>query len=70
MKKYQLINYKNTINLPKINFPMKGNLNQKEPQIIKDWNKNNLYFQLKNKKKIKKNTSYMMVHHMLMEKFI
>lgn len=30
------INYKNTINLPKLNFPMKANLNIKEPIILKE----------------------------------
>lgn len=30
-------NYKHTLNLPKTSFPMKGNLVQKEPAIIKKW---------------------------------
>ncbi len=49
MKKKTIINYKNTINLPKINFPMKANLNIKEPIILKKWKKNNLYLNLKKK---------------------
>ncbi len=54
MKKNQKINYKKTINLPKINFPMKGNLINKEPQIIKNWEKNNLYNKIRKSKKNKK----------------
>ncbi len=46
-------NYKETINLPKINFPMKANLNVKEPLIIKKWTNYDLYNKLKNKKKKK-----------------
>ncbi len=46
--------YINTINLPKINFPMKANLNIKEPLILKKWIKNNLYFRIKKNKKKKK----------------
>ncbi|WP_343128282.1 isoleucine--tRNA ligase [Buchnera aphidicola (Takecallis taiwana)] len=35
--------YKNTLNLPKTTFPMKGNLTQKEPEILKTWQKDNIY---------------------------
>ncbi len=45
------INYKNTINLPKSNFPMKANLNIKELLIINKWIKNNLYLKIKKKNK-------------------
>ncbi len=45
------INYKNIINLPKLNFPMKANLNIKELIILKEWKKNNLYLNIKDKKK-------------------
>jgi len=37
------INYKDTLNLPSTTFPMKANLNQKEPEIQKRWDKINLY---------------------------
>ncbi len=47
--------YNNTINLPKINFPMKANLKFKELKIIKKWYKYKLYDLInknnKNKKK-------------------
>ena len=35
--------YKHTLNLPKTNFPMKGNLPKREPEIIKKWNDMNLH---------------------------
>ncbi len=54
MKKKKIINYKKTINLPKINFPMKANLNIKENKILKKWKKNNLYYKIREKKKNKK----------------
>ncbi len=47
------INHKYDINLPKINFPMKANLNIKEPQIIKKWEEKNIYKKIKNNKKKK-----------------
>ena len=31
------------VNLPKTNFPMRGNLPQKEPETIKFWNDIDLY---------------------------
>ncbi len=30
-------NYKNTLNLPKTNFPMRGNLAKREPEFLKTW---------------------------------
>ncbi len=35
--------YKKTLNLPKTDFPMKGNLTKKEPEILDKWDKENLY---------------------------
>ena len=35
--------YKNTLNLPKTDFPMKANLAQREPDILKKWEELNLY---------------------------
>ena len=37
------MNYKNTLNLPKTDFPMKGNLNNLEPQILQTWEKIDIY---------------------------
>ena len=31
-----------SVNLPKTNFPMRGNLPQKEPETIKFWNENGI----------------------------
>ena len=39
----QKINYKDTLNLPRTDFPMKANLQQKEPIIQKSWEKENLF---------------------------
>ena len=49
------INYKDTLNLPKTDFPMKANLQQKEPEIQKIWKQEGVYKKLieqnKNKEK-------------------
>ncbi len=37
------MSYKDSINLPKTSFKMKANLSQKEPMILKDWEKIELY---------------------------
>jgi isoleucyl-tRNA synthetase len=40
------MDYKKTLNLPKTRFPMKANLAQREPEILKYWNTINLYQQM------------------------
>ncbi|MCU7918391.1 MAG: isoleucine--tRNA ligase [Candidatus Thiodiazotropha sp. (ex Epidulcina cf. delphinae)] len=35
--------YKQTLNLPKTDFPMRGNLAQREPEMLKKWQQNDLY---------------------------
>lgn len=35
--------YKNTVNLPKTDFPMKAGLSKKEPDILQKWNKLDIY---------------------------
>lgn len=35
--------YKHTLNLPETAFPMRGNLAQREPELLKRWQKNKLY---------------------------
>jgi len=47
------IDYRNTLNLPKTKFKMKANLNQKEPNYLKRWEKEELYFQLQEQAKDK-----------------
>lgn len=44
-------NYKETLNLPKTSFDMKANLIQKEPAMIKTWQEQNLYSQIRKARK-------------------
>ena len=37
------MDYKDTLNLPKTDFPMKGNLPNREPEILKKWNESSAY---------------------------
>src|SRR5690349_304828 len=39
-------NYKETLNLPKTDFPMKASLTTREPEILKTWEETRLYDQL------------------------
>ena len=41
--KLRKMDYKKTLNLPKTKFPMKGNLAQREPERLKEWNNTDLY---------------------------
>ncbi len=45
------MDYKETLNLPKTDFPMKANLSTKEPEILKKWESLNLYKRLRDKSK-------------------
>lgn len=45
------MDYKNTLNLPKTDFPMKGNLPAREPLILAEWEKQNLYAKIREKRK-------------------
>ena len=38
-----MTDYKNTLNLPATDFPMRGNLAQREPDMLKVWQEKNLY---------------------------
>ncbi|MEK6684699.1 MAG: isoleucine--tRNA ligase [Nitrospirota bacterium] len=40
------MDYKPTLNLPKTDFPMKANLNQREPQLLAQWDRDRLYERL------------------------
>ena len=42
-----MADYKHTLNLPETAFPMRGNLAQREPQVLKQWQDNNLYQQIR-----------------------
>ena len=37
------MDYSKTVNLPTTDFPMKANLPQREPEILKLWEKENIY---------------------------
>ncbi|NVM22159.1 MAG: isoleucine--tRNA ligase [Desulfobacterales bacterium] len=41
------MDYKATLNLPQTSFPMKANLSQREPEILKTWEKMRLYEQIR-----------------------
>ena len=41
------MDYKKSLNLPRTRFPMKANLNQKEPEMLKRWEKEGLYAKLR-----------------------
>jgi isoleucyl-tRNA synthetase len=48
------MDFKDTLNLPKTDFPMKANLTQREPEILKEWEKKNLYTKIKSNTKGRK----------------
>ena len=50
---------KESLQLPKTAFSMKANLPKKEPDIINQWEENNLYEKLTNKAKVEKRSFYM-----------
>src|SRR5262245_4383794 len=41
------MDYKNTLNLPKTDFPMRGNLPQREPEMVARWDAMSLYEKLR-----------------------
>jgi len=47
------MDYRATLNLPQTNFKMKANLSQKEPEFLKQWEKEDLYGQVQAKTKDK-----------------
>ncbi|UCB47705.1 MAG: isoleucine--tRNA ligase [Deltaproteobacteria bacterium] len=48
------MDYKKTLNLPKTEFPMKGNLTKKEPEIIEKWDDEKLYHLIRQSSKGRK----------------
>lgn len=42
-----MADYKDTLNLPKTGFPMRGNLANREPEFLKHWNEIDLYAKLR-----------------------
>ena len=47
------MDYRDTLNLPNTGFKMKANLAQKEPLVLKQWEKDQLYFRVQEKSKDK-----------------
>ena len=45
------MDYKETLNLPQTNFPMKANLVKKEPDILAQWDKEHTYASIREKLK-------------------
>jgi isoleucyl-tRNA synthetase len=43
------MDYKDTLNLPKTDFPMKANLPKREPQFLEKWEKEDIYHQIRKK---------------------
>jgi len=43
--------YKATLNLPETAFPMRGNLAQREPKMLKDWQEKGVYSKIREAKK-------------------
>ena len=41
------MDYKSTLNLPKTDFPMKANLTEREPQLLREWDAEGLYAKLR-----------------------
>ncbi|ACB84903.1 isoleucine--tRNA ligase [Natranaerobius thermophilus] len=44
------MNYKDTLNLPKTDFPMKAKLPSREPEFLQEWESNNLYQRVQQKR--------------------
>ncbi|EHQ51846.1 isoleucyl-tRNA synthetase [Ectothiorhodospira sp. PHS-1] len=42
-----MADYKDTLNLPQTDFPMRGNLAQREPKMLADWQQQDLYRQIR-----------------------
>lgn len=53
------IDYKDTLNLPTTDFPMKANLGQKEPEILKFWEEKDIYKKIQDKNK---NSAHYILH--------
>ena len=45
--------YKDTLNLPQTDFPMKANLSQREPEMLKAWDEKQIYQKIQEKNKTK-----------------
>ena len=57
------MDYKETLLMPKTDFPMRGGLPNKEPQIQEKWDAEDQYHKALEKIKVTKHSFYMMAHH-------
>ncbi len=62
--------YKNTLLMPKTEFPMRGNLPKREPAMQEKWAEMNIYEKYKNIQKVVLYLYCMMDLHMRMVTFI
>jgi isoleucyl-tRNA synthetase len=53
------MNYKDTLNLPKTEFPMKANLTVREPEMLARWDAEDLYGQIQ---KVHENDPLFVLH--------
>lgn len=51
MEKVEKVDYSKTLNLPQTDFPMRGNLPEREPEILKQWEDENIYRKVQDKNK-------------------
>lgn len=64
------MDWSQTLNLPKTDFPMRANLAQREPQFLKFWQENDIFKKMLEKNKIIKSLFFMTDHLMQMATFI
>lgn len=64
------MDYKETLLMPKTDFPMRGGLPNKEPQIQEKWDAEDQYHKALEKNKGNETSFYMMAHHMRMVTYI
>ena len=48
------MDYKKSLNLPQTDFPMKANLAQREPEMLKKWEDENIYYKIRESAKERK----------------
>jgi len=52
--------YKDTLNLPKTDFPMRGNLAQREPDMLNHWQEMDLYAKIREQRKLINNGKFIL----------
>jgi isoleucyl-tRNA synthetase len=64
------MNYKDTVFLPRTDFPMRAGLPKKEPEILQSWQQVDLYRKLRETRQGAQNLSFMTARPMPMDSFI